>query len=132
MKEVYLLKDNLFKTMFKKIWCIFALALISLTIAQDISADLTNDPELLSIVINYFGCKTWEDGVCTECSDHYYFNNNGVCCEVKPQCRVFNREQGICEGCYQGYSIVDGQCVAIDLTNSDQVGCRRWEDGTCA
>ena len=80
---------------------------------------------------NYFGCKTWEDGVCTECSERYYFNKNGVCCEVKPECNVFNKAEGICEACYQGWEIVDGKCVPIDLVNSDQKGCKAWENGEC-
>lgn len=65
MKEVYRHRDNIFKHMFKASWCLFALALLSLIVAQDVSADLANDPELLAIVNNYFGCKTWEEGVCT-------------------------------------------------------------------
>ena len=91
MKRLLLLRDNIFKLMLKSTWCLLTLVLLSVAFAQDVSADLANDPELLAIVNNYFGCKTWEDGVCTECSDHYYFNKNGICCEVKPQCRVFNR-----------------------------------------
>lgn len=74
MKSLLFYEDNIFKRMFKASWCLFALAFLTITIASDVSADLANDPELRAIVNNYFGCKTWEDGVCTECSEHYYFN----------------------------------------------------------
>ena len=111
------------------------LCLLAGTFAQDapiLSEEDLNDPELLKLLNNYFGCKTWEDGVCVECSDHYYFNNNGVCCEVKPECRIFDREQGVCVACYQGWMINDeGVCQVIDLTNSDQIGCKAWADGNC-
>ena len=45
------------------------------------------DPNFLRIINNYFGCKTWVDGVCMECSNNFYFNENGVCCEVKEFCK---------------------------------------------
>lgn len=80
----------------------------------------------MALLNNYFGCKTWVDGVCTECSENYWKNQNGVCCEVKPECRVFNRDVGICEGCYQGWELVDGICMIKDLVNSDQKGCKLW------
>ena len=102
--------------------------LLSLATTQDVTHDseLLEDPELVALLNNYFGCKTWEDGVCTECSFRYYFNKNGVCCEVKPECKVFNTAEGICEGCYQGWEIVDGKCVPVDLVNSDNRGCKAW------
>ena len=39
-----------------------------------------NDPEFIKLIDNYFGCKTWTDGICAECSQGYVFNNNGICC----------------------------------------------------
>ena len=72
------------------------LCLIGLACSQVVTStsvlseqDLANT-ELMKVLNNYFGCKTWSDGVCVECSARYYFNNEGICCEVKPQCRVFN------------------------------------------
>ena len=80
---------------------------------------------------NYFGCSTWVDGVCTACSAHYYFNAGGVCCEVDPQCQNFNRAVGICQGCYQGYSIQNGTCVADSALNPSNLGCSIWSNGVC-
>lgn len=108
--------------------CLFATAYTQDPIIDE--ADL-NDPEFLKILNNYFGCKVWEDGVCVECSENFYFNDRGVCCEVKPQCRIFNREEGVCVACYQGYIITDGVCEVLDLGSSDQLGCKAWEDGIC-
>lgn len=48
---------------------------------------IVDDPTLLKTLNNYFGCKTWAGEVCLECSTRYYFNKNGICCEVKPECR---------------------------------------------
>ena len=52
---------------------------------------------------NYLGCKIWEEDVCKECAKGYYFNDEGICCEINPQCRIFNVNMGKCEGCYDGY-----------------------------
>lgn len=41
--------------------------------------DLAN-ADLMKTINNYYGCKTWNDGVCSECSAHYYFNKKGICC----------------------------------------------------
>lgn len=59
------------------------LLLLSVCFASDVPAlsqeDL-NNPELMRVLNNYFGCKTWVDGTCTECSNNYYFNAKGICC----------------------------------------------------
>lgn len=73
----------------------------SLTLSED---DLKN-ADLMKVLNNYFGCKTWVDGVCTECSQDFYFNAKGICCAVTKECQVFNKQVGICEQCYQGYEI---------------------------
>lgn len=74
--------------------------LIGAAVAEDASYTLTAEDlanaDLLKAINNYYGCKTWKDDVCLECSAHYYFNNKGICCEVKPECRNFNVEVGIC------------------------------------
>ena len=121
--------------MLKVTWWVLALTILSLSAAQEVAVAATAtefDPELLTILNNYFGCKTWEEGVCVECSEHYYFNKNGICCEVKPECRIFNVEEGICIACYQGWKIIDGKCEVIDLANSDDAGCKQWVNGVCS
>lgn len=119
-----------------KYWLLAFLFLAVLTVQQDaattLDPELLNDPELVKLLNNYFGCKTWEEGVCTECSENYYFNKNGICCEVKPQCQLFDREQGLCVACYQGYHIVDGVCQVTDLGESGELGCKAWENGVCS
>lgn len=77
-----------------------------------------NDPEFVKVLNNYFGCKTWENGVCIECSARFVFNANQVCCEIKPQCKTFNVAVGICEECYQGFKVVDGVCIVNTLVGS--------------
>jgi hypothetical protein len=79
-------------------------------------------------VANYYGCKTWVKNLCTECSQGYYFNKNGVCCEAPPLCSQFNRAEGICLSCYQGYTVVDNCCV---LAEKD-TGCATWNGNVCA
>lgn len=107
------------------------LGLVASTFAAGLTDADLQDPELLKTINNYWGCQTWENGVCVACSEHYYFNAKGVCCEVKPECRDFNRDAGICVGCYEGYHIVDGQCVVKDFNAPEYLGCKNWVDGEC-
>ena len=62
----------------------------------------------MTALYNYYGCKVWEDGHCAECADRYIFNDEGICKEVPPTCKQFNRAVGICERCYFGYQIYNG------------------------
>ncbi len=67
---------------------------LALVWGQSVESSLGDEfqnPEFVKVLNNYFGCKTWDNGVCVECSNHYFFNVHGVCCEVKPQCKNFNR-----------------------------------------
>jgi hypothetical protein len=79
-------------------------------------------------VANYYGCKTWVKNQCTECSQGYYFNKNGVCCEVPSLCSQFNRAEGICLACYQGYAVVNGSCT-VDQSNN---GCAVYNGAFCS
>ena len=81
----------------------------------------------LITVANYHGCKTWEQERCVECSQGFYFNDKGVCCEVDPLCSVFNRAQGVCLECYQGYNVVDNCCKAAEIDK----GCAKWDGNLC-
>jgi hypothetical protein len=95
------------------------------------SFDPANSGIALSDIItvaNHFGCKTWVDGKCTECSKSYYFNKNGVCCEVPPLCSQFNQAEGLCLQCYQGYTVVNNCC---ELASQDS-GCAVWNGNVCS
>ena len=63
---------------------VLLLCLVAGVFTQDEGPILTeedlNDPEFLKVLNNYFGCKVWEEGVCVECSENFYFNDNGICC----------------------------------------------------
>jgi hypothetical protein len=78
-------------------------------------------------IANYFGCKTWIKGTCKECSSGFWFNKKGVCCEVDTFCQNFNTAEGVCESCYQGYTVYNGSCA---LAKKD-VGCALWNGASC-
>ena len=82
------------------------------------------DPAFLKVINNYFGCKTWKDGACLECSFGYIFNNNGVCCKIDQNCEVFNRNVGVCEQCYNGFHVdANGTCAVTLSTDPAFSGC---------
>lgn len=56
------------------------------------------------------GCRTWNNGVCTECSTNWVFNVNGLCIPVSDLCKTFDKN-GQCLTCYYGYDLVNGSCV---------------------
>lgn len=90
-----------------------------------------NDPEFIKLIDNYFGCKTWTDGVCTECSQGYVFNNNGICCSIDAHCQQYNSAVGICENCYEGYIVSNnGSCLAAPADSTRQ-GCANWKNKVC-
>jgi hypothetical protein len=123
----------------------FAIAISILLLVGSVSADLSfssfsgdfnsYNPASSGIalsdivtVANYYGCKTWVKNQCTECSNGFYFSKNGVCCEVPTLCSQFNRAEGICTACYQGYSVVNNCCVAA----AQDSGCALWNGNTCS
>ena len=71
------------------------LALVGLVCSQTVDLNLIfstatqatlgpeyKDPAFLTLINNYFGCKTWDKGFCTACSPSYVFNKAGICCLV--------------------------------------------------
>ena len=54
------------------------------------------------------GCKTWENGVCTVCSNRWAFDSNGVCQQVSDSCKTHDGLQ--CASCWSGYILNNGAC----------------------
>jgi len=43
------------------------------------------------------GCNNFDtNGICTNCSQGYYFNSNNVCVQVDPSCKTFNLQSKVC------------------------------------
>lgn len=63
---------------------IACIALAQLEISSEAQEIIDNadqlDPELFATINNYFGCKTWDNGICLECAQRFYFNEKGICC----------------------------------------------------
>ena len=73
------------------------------------------------------GCRTWDwkNRRCLQCSEHFVFNNNGVCIPVSDQCKT-NDLSGACTSCYKGYQVVVGKCERIPDEKPSDVGCALW------
>jgi len=110
------------------------LLLLGSVVTQDYiltSAELDN-AALMTQLNNYFGCKVWSEDSCLQCSDRFFFNKNGVCCEVQGTCQQFNSKEGVCERCYEGYIVENGKCVKQDNATPDHLGCALWNKGVCS
>lgn len=45
------------------LFCVLALAW-SQTLTTSVRGDEFNNPEFVKVLNNYFGCKTWDNGIC--------------------------------------------------------------------
>ena len=72
------------------------------------------------------GCKTWSNGTCKECYDHFAFNPNGLCAAVSALCKT---NQGLnCTSCYNGYVLMNGSCVISSQQSApSDAGCNVWD-----
>ena len=75
------------------------------------------------------GCRTWKDGVCTECAERFVFNAIGNCITVADQCRTWDTSSGLCNSCYRGYDLNNGSCLYSDSNNAPPTdgGCKTWD-----
>lgn len=75
---------------------------------------------------NYFGCAKWDGESCLSCSSGFFFNSNGICCQVSPQCKIFNTAVGKCDACYNGYALDSNGSCAINA--QIDTGCVQWDN----
>ena len=64
-------------------------------------------------------CKTFKNGVCTECSKGAIFNSFRVCIVIDPSCKTYSESDGGCTTCYPGYRVSGTICVKEDKGVSD-------------
>lgn len=77
-------------------------------------------------------CAAFLQGICTKCSSGYFFQNNGMCGLVNPNCKTFDAVSGMCLTCYLGFSLSGGSCVQGNSTNSAiDPNCAAFAAGAC-
>ena len=60
-----------------------------------------------NLIILNPGCRQFDSaGSCTFCSDRFYKDKEGICQPVNNNCKTYNRENGACTSCYDGFSII--------------------------
>jgi hypothetical protein len=71
-------------------------------------------------------CIQLTNGICTQCSSGYYFNQGqGLCAQFDPMCKTSDTTNGACTTCYVGYTISGTQCVpaqVVQIPNCLNVG----------
>lgn len=63
------------------------------------------------------------------CSHLYYFNTEGLCTQVNPNCKTSDAN-GNCLSCYGGYHIDNHLCVLIPQEVVQGL-CNQYENGVC-
>jgi hypothetical protein len=74
------------------------------------------------------GCARWDwnNKLCLQCSQRWNFNTNGACVPVSNDCATYS-SQGACQSCYNGYTFINGQCVASVPIKPVDPGCGTWD-----
>ena len=80
-------------------------------------------------------CKEFADRErkqCKTCYDQFYVRL-GVCIKFNDLCKTSNQITGACLDCYQGYSLVSGDCVIAQqvTTASSDIYCIKWNGNVC-
>ena len=75
-------------------------------------------------------CRTFNNGVCSECAFRYFKNEIGRCTEVSPSCKTYIAESGRCLDCYIGFKIEGNTCVEDDEILGDS-NCAEFQEGIC-
>lgn len=55
-------------------------------------------------------CIKYTNGVCTACSNRYYFSTSNQCIPINPLCKDYLPD-GSCTSCYPGYQVSGKSCV---------------------
>ena len=78
------------------------------------------------------GCKTWnwDAQTCSECSNWWYFDANGVCTEVSALCATYETN-GLCASCYRGFNLNNGVCEPAPIQGPSDAGCHTWNGDVC-
>ena len=77
-------------------------------------------------------CKTFNNNVCSECSQGAIFNNQRVCIIVDPSCVTFDERDGSCTSCYAGYEIIGKACVLSENKDTRDPFCKEFFGDICA
>ncbi len=73
-------------------------------------------------------CKRVEGSACKECVNGFYVAPDGKCKQVSPLCKSFDKSNGNCLTCYNGYEVVNGACV---IAKSQDPNCKKADGNFC-
>lgn len=49
-------------------------------------------------------------------------NNEGKCTQASPLCKTFDKKNGNCLSCYNGYTILNGVCI---ISQTQDLNCKK-------
>ena len=75
-------------------------------------------------------CRTFNNGICTECSKGSIFNIFGSCIIVDPSCLTFDENDGSCTSCYPGYTVEGKSCVKSKVKDGRDPFCKTFLQDT--
>lgn len=66
-------------------------------------------------------CTKYSNGVCVNCCDSFFLNQNNQCKKIQPGCIYKNKQ---CVECYSPFVFNNGQCVIEGCIEYNRKGCQ--------
>ena len=58
-------------------------------------------------------CFSYENDTCVACAYRFYFNREGICTTVHPDCKTWENETGACTSCFDGFELRESKCLSL-------------------
>jgi len=72
-------------------------------------------------------CVLYNGTSCSKCVYGYYVNNE-KCSPASALCYIYNPETGVCNNCYDGYALVNNECL-YEIISSYYPNCTNITNG---
>ncbi len=69
--------------------------------------------------------------ICVNCSDGYFIGSTGLCTQVDPYCKSYNKTNGACLSCYDGFTLTGTKCLLSVVVNIPYCTSRSSSNGAC-
>jgi hypothetical protein len=73
---------------------------------------LSNGTCIVAVIIDPY-CINVQGEVCLACVSGYYLPTAGNCTLANPLCKTLSQSNGQCLTCYDGYNLINGNCILV-------------------
>jgi hypothetical protein len=73
-------------------------------------------------------CSKFQNSLCVQCSNGYYFNKTGQCQQIDPFCKTFDNSSLTCTDCYSGFQLVNNSCTFSPSAPAYDPNCKLFNN----